>query len=74
MPLEQLYYDEEGKLMRRMDFKAVKTMGGRRIPTVMELTPTSKPQNKTVITYIDARFNLKLDDDTFSLRNLQKKR
>ena len=74
LPLEQLYFDEDGTLMRKMAFSDVKTLGGRNIPAVMELIPMNKPGNKTVITYIDAAFNLPLDADTFTLRNLQKKR
>ena len=74
LPREQLYYDENGTLMRRINFSDVKILGGRKIPTVMTLLPTSKPGNKTIITYIRAEFNLALDRDTFTLRNLQKKR
>ena len=74
LPEAQLYYDENGALMRRIDFGDVKIMDGRKIPTVMTLTPINKPGNKTVIRYMDAEFNLPLDKGTFTLRNLQKKR
>jgi outer membrane lipoprotein-sorting protein len=74
LPREQLYYDADGALMRKITFGDVRTLGGRNIPTVMELVPMNKPGNKTVITYVEAEFDQALDEATFTLRNLQKKR
>ena len=74
MPLSQDFYDEKGVKMRIMEFKEVKEMGGRTIPTVMEIVPLNKEKHKTTVRYLSAEFNTKLDKDTFTLRNLQKKR
>ena len=74
LPVWQKFYDEKGNLMRIMEFKEIKEMGGRTIPTVMELTPQDEEGHKTIVRYLEAKFNIELDDDTFTLRNLQKKR
>ncbi len=72
MPLWQKYYDEKGKLMRNMIFKDVKSFGKREIPSVMELIPVTKEGHKTILRYLEARFDIQLDDDIFTLRNLRK--
>ncbi|MBI5805789.1 outer membrane lipoprotein-sorting protein [candidate division TA06 bacterium] len=72
LPLRQEYYVDNGALMREMTFSAIKTMGGKTIPTVMELVPRNKPGNRTVITYKRIEFDLPLRDDIFTQRNLKK--
>jgi hypothetical protein len=37
----------------------------------MEMRPADKPNEYTVITYRDLAFDVALDDDFFSLRNLR---
>lgn len=71
MPIWQKYYDEKGKLMREMFFKEVKSFGKRIIPAVMELIPTHKEGHKTIVRYLEARFDIKVDKGIFSLRNLR---
>lgn len=73
LPKDEEYYDEKGRKMRRVEFKDVKEIGGRVMPTVMELTPLNKPQNKTVIEYQRATFNTGVPNTVFSLRNLQRR-
>ncbi len=74
LPVEQAFYDEKGKKMRVMHFKKIKELGGKVIPSVLELVPLNKKDHKTVVTYTRARFDIELDDDVFTLRNLKKKR
>ena len=71
LPVWEKYYDEKGKLMREMTFRDIKKFDDRTIPSVMELIPTNKEGNRTVIRYLNARFNIQISDDTFSLRNLR---
>lgn len=70
-PLWEKFYDEKGQLMREMNFKDTKTFGKKTIPSVMELIPSHKPGNKTTIRYLDIQFDIKLDEQIFSLRNLR---
>ena len=74
MPLRQVYYDEDGTAMREMVFSVVREFEGRKLPALMEMRPLNKEGHLTVIRYVDARFNVGLDRDTFSLRNLRKRR
>jgi len=73
-PLKQEYYDDKGSLMRIMEFTDVQVLGGRTIPVTTIMTPLSKKGHRTIIRYLKAEFDLELDPETFSLRNLQKKR
>jgi outer membrane lipoprotein-sorting protein len=72
MPTWQRYEDEQGVLVRELTFSAYKTMAGRLIPTRMEMRPTDKPGEQTVIMYDDLAFDVSLSEDTFSLRNLER--
>ncbi|MCK5808553.1 outer membrane lipoprotein-sorting protein [bacterium] len=74
MPVTQVYFNEKGKKVRIMTFSQIKMMGGKLFPTVMEIRPLTKKNRKTVITYISLEFDKKLPKNTFSLRNLRKKR
>ena len=71
MPVREDFYDEKGNLMREMLFKEVRAFGNRRVPSVMELTPTTKEGQKTVLRYLEARFDAALDPEIFTLRNLR---
>ena len=57
-----------------MEFSEIKNFSGREIPSVLVMKPLNKPGKKTVIKYIELKFDIKLKTDTFSLRNLQRKR
>jgi len=71
IPVWQKFYDEKGTLMREMYFREVKRMGNKIIPTILELIPTKKKGKKTIIKYIKAKFNMRIDKKIFSLRNLR---
>jgi len=71
IPVKDEFYDENGELMRVIRYREIKNFDGKKIPSVMELVPQHKEGHKTVIVYEKARFNLDLDDDTFTLRNLR---
>lgn len=64
-------YDEGGSLVSTLFFSEVKRMGGRTMPTLMEMIPAGKPNQKTVIRYTDARFNAPIEDSFFSVQNLK---
>jgi len=72
IPLKELYYDEDGKLMRTMTFSDVRSLGGRTIPSVIALVPEDKPNELTHITYNSLRFGVDIDKNFFSLRNLKR--
>lgn len=71
LPVWQRSYDEKGRVVRLITYGEVKTIGRRTIPTVMEVVPQTKQGYKTVLRYLDIRFDLPIDDSLFSLRNLR---
>jgi len=74
IPVRLVYFDEKGEKMRVLEYRDVRLFGDRRLPAVVEMTPLNKEGHKTVIRYNDIRFNIELDRETFTLRNLQRKR
>ena len=64
-------YDEDGSLVSTLLFSEVKLMGGRTMPSLMEMVPAGKPNQKTVIRYTDARFNAPIEESFFSVQNLK---
>lgn len=73
LPEWDRYYDEKGRLMRVILFSEVKNFGGRLIPSVMEVVPQDKKDQKTVLRYTKAEFNISIPESVFSLRNLHSK-
>ncbi|MFO7980605.1 MAG: outer membrane lipoprotein-sorting protein [Candidatus Aminicenantes bacterium] len=71
LPVWEKYYDEKGELVREMFFKDIKLFEDRRIPSVMELIPTTKQGHKTVIRYLEVEFDTQIDESVFTLRNLR---
>ncbi len=73
MPVWARYYDEDGSLVRTMDFSDFRVLGGRTLPTRMVMEPTDG-EERTVVTYLELEFDVGLDEDFFSLRNLRARR
>jgi outer membrane lipoprotein-sorting protein len=71
IPVKEEYYDEKDNLMRVMNYKQITEFDGRKIPKIMELIPQDDPGKKTVLIYIDAKFDFPIDKDVFTLRNLR---
>lgn len=68
------YFDEDGALVNSEHFSNIRAMGGREIPTRMEMTPAAKPGCKTVLSITSAWFDKPIPDDFFSLQNLKRTR
>ena len=74
IPVWQRFYDEKGNLMRVMNFKEIKTFGGKTLPSVVEMLPQNKEGHKTVVRWMNATFDSDIDDKIFTRRNLQRRR
>ena len=74
IPVWQHFYDETGRLTRVMNFKEIKSFGGKTIPSVMEMIPQNKKGHKTVVRFVEAEFDKGIDEKIFTRRNLQKRR
>ncbi len=73
IPVREEFFDEDGTKMRVMELKEIRPMGGRTVPTVIELIPLNKKNRKTVIRYIKMEFDRPLGKDVFTLRTLKKR-
>ena len=60
--------------MRVLNFKEIRTFNGKIAPSVMEMLPQNKTDHKTVVRFLNATFDAKIDDKIFTRRNLQKRR
>ena len=74
MPIWARYYDESDEIMRTMTFSEFRLMGSRLVPAVMTMEPADKPGETTVVRYHELEFDVDLDEDYFSLRNLRRQR
>ena len=74
IPSWQHFYDEQGNLMRVLNFEEIKTFNGKVTPSVMEMLPQNKEGHKTVVRFLNATFDSKIDERIFTRRNLQKRR
>ncbi len=72
LPVKQLYYDEDMNLARTMVFSAPQKMGDRIVPSLMRVVPTDKPSEFTEVKYDEMKFDVKLSNQQFSLRALQR--
>ncbi|MDR2773623.1 MAG: outer membrane lipoprotein-sorting protein [Tannerella sp.] len=66
------YFDEDDALVKTHTASIIKTFDGRRLPSVMEIVPAENPQNKTVVTIKDIRFNIAIEPAFFSQQNMKK--
>lgn len=71
MPVWLRYYDEDGELARTMSYHDYRVVDGRLIPTRVVTRPADKPDEYTAFHVRWARFDLDLDAEFFSLRNLR---
>ena len=71
LPVVTRYYDEGLHPARSMTFSQFKKLSNRTLPTVMTLVPEDKPGERTEVVYEDISFDIPLNDEVFSLRNLQ---
>lgn len=74
MPITEEFFDERGKKVRTLYFSEIKELGGRKLPAKLVLIPEGSEKRQTSIEYKDAKFDIKLPEDTFTLINLQRKR
>ena len=68
------YYDEFDELINTMTTLEVKKIGGRMLPTRMEMQPADEPEQKTVLTYQLAAFDFDLPSSFFSQSNMKELR
>lgn len=68
------YFDEDGFLINTMVMSDIRDIGGRTIPTILEMIPAENPEHKTVITYQDIAFDIPMKESFFSIQNMKRVR
>lgn len=72
VPVSQNFYDDNGELVRKMEFSELKDFSGRMIPTRLEMTPMNKEGHKTILIYEELEFDPPdVDESIFTMRNLR---
>jgi outer membrane lipoprotein-sorting protein len=59
-------YDEDGALVSTLTKSGFTNLGGKKIATTLEMLPSNKPNQKTVITISSADFKATLGDEFFT--------
>ena len=70
--LKTEYYDEDDELIRTEIASEVKQFGDRKLPSKLEIIPTDKPGQRTVVNVLSSKFNVKLDEGFFSQQNMKR--
>ncbi len=68
------YYDENGELINIEMLSDIMTLGGRRIPSTMTMTPMDKKGYATILTIKDAEYDKPIDDSFFSEQQMKRLR
>lgn len=72
MQLKSEFYDEDGYLVHTMYGKQVKEMGGRTLPSVMEIVPADEEGHLTRLEYLSLTFGKPISKDFFSIQNMKR--
>ncbi len=72
VPVKIDYYDEDGELVRTMEYSDVEEVDGELAPMTFKLVPHDKPGEFTRMTFSELSLNVGLTDDRFSLQSLKK--
>ncbi|MDZ7685915.1 MAG: outer membrane lipoprotein-sorting protein [Gammaproteobacteria bacterium] len=57
IPIRELFYDDNGTRVRRLEFREPRDFSGRVLPSKLEMIPLNKEGHRTVITYESLTFN-----------------
>lgn len=71
IPLKEEFYAEEGTALKVTNFREIKKMGGRTIPTVWVTTDLLEKHHVTTLVIISAEFDVKIDPQVFTLKYLE---
>lgn len=74
LQLKTTFYDEDDYLVNTMLGKSIKLLGGKLLPSIMEVIPAEEEGHKTILEYISLNFEVNLKDDFFSVQNMKRVR
>ncbi|KPJ52974.1 hypothetical protein AMJ39_06350 [candidate division TA06 bacterium DG_24] len=74
LPVQAQFFDRKDRLSRTMRFEEVRQIGRRQVPTVMTVIPEREENEYTELRYLSIDFDIEVDDDMFSLSQLERRR
>jgi len=74
LQLKSEFFDEDGYLVSTMLGKDVKMLGGRLLPSKLEMIPADEEGKKTVIEQESIAFDIPIESQFFSLQNMKRVR
>ncbi len=74
LPEKEEFFDHKGRLKKRMTLSQFRVMGGRLIPTRLEMATLkdNRPQSRTVMNYNKIKFDLQISTSIFTKANLRR--
>ena len=72
LPRQQEFFDEQGRLVRRLEFSDIRNFGGRTFPAVWTMFNLLKKGRFTRLVYRELDFDVEIPESVFSLRNLSR--
>lgn len=66
------FYDEDDRLVNILKCSEIRKMGGRTIPSKMEMIPAGKKGQETIIQYKSLVFDVSFPPDFFTTQNMKK--
>lgn len=72
LQLKSEMYDEDGYLVNTMKSSKIKMIGGRLLPSQLEMIPADKKGQKTLLTYASMSFDQPISDSFFSTQNMKR--
>jgi hypothetical protein len=73
LPVQEQFFDEDGKQARQMTFSDFRQIGWRQFPAKMTVVPAEKGRETSII-YSEIQFDVDIPADTFSLQRLRQGR
>jgi len=72
LQLRTEFYDEDEYLVNTMYGKEVKTLGGKLLPSILEMVPAEEEGHKTIVEYKSLDFGVDLETSFFSVQNMKR--
>jgi len=68
------FYDQEGRVVKRMVSSDIREMGGKTVAGIERMTKVDKPEEWTQIRLLEASYGIRVPPTTFTLSNLRNPR
>ncbi|MDH5546295.1 MAG: outer membrane lipoprotein-sorting protein [Gammaproteobacteria bacterium] len=72
--LEHAFYDQDGKLIKSLTTRELKTFSNRTVPSIQRMQSVDKPDEWTEIRMKNVRYGIRIPERTFTLTNLRNPR